>query len=54
MIDDDGDSKTENDTLTFKLFNIEKSNMVANLSHTGINEFGRWARIKVEDHVILG
>ena len=40
VIDDDGDSKAETDALTFKLFNIEKSNMVANLSHTGINEFG--------------
>ena len=50
MIDDDGDSKAETDALTFKLFNIEKDNMVANLSHTGINEFGRWARIRVKDH----
>ena len=50
MIDDDGDSKAETDVLTFKLFNIEEDNMVANLSHTGINEFGRWAKIRVEDH----
>ena len=50
MIDDDGDAKTEEAALSFKLFNIEKENMVAQLSHTGINEFVRWARIKVEDH----
>merc|ERR1712112_219605 len=36
VINDDGDSKVENDAPTFKLFNIEKSNMVANLSHTSI------------------
>ena len=50
VIDDDEDSKAETDALTFKLFNIEKSNMVASLSHTGIDEFGRWARVRVEDH----
>merc|ERR1712177_180033 len=50
VIDDDGDSKTEEAALSFKLFNISKVNMIAQLSHTSINEFGRWARVKVEDH----
>ena len=50
VIDDDGDSKTEEAALSFQLCNISKVNMVAHLSHTGINEFGRWGRIKVEDH----
>merc|ERR1711989_125743 len=50
VIDDDGDSKTEEAALSLQLFNISKVNMVAQLSHTGINEFGRWARAKVEDH----
>ena len=49
MIDDDGDSKTEEAALSFQLWNISKVNMVAHLSYTGINEFGRWARMKVED-----
>ena len=50
VIDDDGDSKTEEAALSLQLFNISKVNMVAHLSNTGINDFGRWARIKVEDH----
>ena len=50
VIDDDGDSKTEEAALSFQLCNISKVNMVAQLSHAGINEFGRWARVKVEDH----
>merc|ERR1711895_70769 len=50
VIDDDGNSKTEEAALSFQLCNILKVNMVAHLSHTGINEFGRWARIRVEDH----
>merc|ERR1712041_1357 len=50
VIDDDGDSKTEEAALSFQLFNISKEQMVAQLSHAGIDEFGRWARVKVEDH----
>ena len=37
VIEDDEESKEETDAISFKLFNIEKNNMVANLSHTGIN-----------------
>ena len=37
VIDYDGDNNTEEATLSFKLFNISKHKMVAQLSHTGIN-----------------
>ena len=50
VIDDDGDSKTEEAALSFELWSFSKVNMVAHLSHRGMNEIGRWARIKVEDH----
>ena len=50
VIDDDGESKSEEAALSFQLYNISKEKMIAQLSHTGIDEFGRWAKIKVEDH----
>merc|ERR1711867_209587 len=50
VIEDDDESKGETDAISFKLFNIEKNGLVANLAHTGVNEFGRWARIRVKDH----
>ena len=40
VIDDDGDSKTEEAALSFQLFNISKEQMIAQLSHAGIDEFG--------------
>ena len=50
VIEDDVESKGETDAISFKLFSFEKNGLVANLSHTGVDEFGRWAKVRVEDH----